>query len=95
MVQGNPGSVNPALQQIQARSQQTTVTTHSTSCVPTFVPFFPYYCYKAFLLCLQDIKSEVNMGASQRSLPVDSSIYAQGMMQPKPVIGNSGMIRWS
>ncbi|XP_004296628.1 PREDICTED: transcriptional corepressor LEUNIG [Fragaria vesca subsp. vesca] len=62
LVQGNPGNVNPALQQIQARNQQTA-----------------------------DIKSEINMGASQRSLPVDSSIYAQGMMQPKPVIGNSGL----
>ncbi|PRQ35937.1 putative transcription factor WD40-like family [Rosa chinensis] len=62
LVQGNPGSVNAALQQIQARSQQTA-----------------------------DIKSEVNMVASQRSLPVDSSIYAQGMMQPKPGIGNAGL----
>ncbi|KAM5552711.1 hypothetical protein ABKV19_025093 [Rosa sericea] len=62
LVQGNPGSVNAALQQIQARSQQTA-----------------------------DIKSEVNMVASQRSLPVDSSIYAQGMMQPRPGIGNAGL----
>ncbi|BFG13786.1 hypothetical protein CerSpe_000600 [Prunus speciosa] len=61
MVQGNPGSVNAALQQIQARSQQTT-----------------------------DIKSEVNMGTAQRSLPMDSSIYGQGMMQSKPGMGNAG-----
>ncbi|ONI26121.1 hypothetical protein PRUPE_1G005100 [Prunus persica] len=57
---GNPGSVNAALQQIQARSQQTT-----------------------------DIKSEVNMGTAQRSLPMDSSIYGQGMMQSKPGMGNA------
>ncbi|CAB4261428.1 unnamed protein product [Prunus armeniaca] len=62
MVQGNPGSVNAALQQIQARSQQTT-----------------------------DIKSEVNMGTAQRSLPMDSSIYGQGMMQSKPGMGNAGL----
>lgn len=31
------------------------------------------------------------MGAAQRSLSVDSSIYGQGMMQSKPGIGNAGM----
>lgn len=62
LVQGNPGSVNAALQQMQARSQQST-----------------------------DIKSEINMGAAQRSLSVDSSIYGQGMMQSKPGIGNAGL----
>ncbi|KAL6291908.1 hypothetical protein ACE6H2_000050 [Prunus campanulata] len=65
MVQGNPGSVNAALQQIQARSQQTT-----------------------------DIKSEVNMGTAHRSLPMDSSIFGQGMMQSKPGIGSAGMTSW-
>ncbi|KAK4585756.1 hypothetical protein RGQ29_023105 [Quercus rubra] len=56
LVQGNSGSVNAALQQIQ------------------------------------DIKSEVNIGATQRSLPMDPSpMYAQGIMQSKPGIGNSGL----
>ncbi|KAL9319123.1 hypothetical protein ACSQ67_015640 [Phaseolus vulgaris] len=63
MVQGNSGSVTAALQQIQARTQQT-----------------------------PDIKGEVNMGAMQRSLPMDpSSIYGQGGMQSKPGIANAGL----
>ncbi|EEF44246.1 WD-repeat protein, putative [Ricinus communis] len=63
LVQGNSGSISAALQQIQARTQQTT-----------------------------DIKSEVNLGAAQRSLPMDpSSIYGQGIMQSKPGIGNAGL----
>uniref|UniRef100_A0A2C9UE25 LisH domain-containing protein n=1 Tax=Manihot esculenta TaxID=3983 RepID=A0A2C9UE25_MANES len=37
-----------------------------------------------------DIKSEVNLGAAQRSLPMDpSSIYGQGIMQSKPGIVNT------
>ncbi|XP_028759833.1 transcriptional corepressor LEUNIG_HOMOLOG isoform X5 [Neltuma alba] len=40
----------------------------------------------------QDIKSEVNMGTMQRSLPMDpSSIYGQGAMQSKPGIVNPGV----
>ncbi|XP_028759831.1 transcriptional corepressor LEUNIG_HOMOLOG isoform X3 [Neltuma alba] len=40
----------------------------------------------------QDIKSEVNMGTMQRSLPMDpSSIYGQGAMQSKPGIVNPGL----
>jgi len=40
----------------------------------------------------QDIKGEVNMGAMQRSLPMDpSSIYGQGGMQSKPGIANTGV----
>ncbi|KAF5193116.1 Transcriptional corepressor leunig [Thalictrum thalictroides] len=58
LVQGNPS----ALQQIQARSQQTT-----------------------------DIKSEVNLGGAQRSLPMDpSSIYGQ-VVQSKSGMGNAGL----
>ncbi|XP_028759832.1 transcriptional corepressor LEUNIG_HOMOLOG isoform X4 [Neltuma alba] len=39
-----------------------------------------------------DIKSEVNMGTMQRSLPMDpSSIYGQGAMQSKPGIVNPGL----
>ncbi|PIA40164.1 hypothetical protein AQUCO_02500100v1 [Aquilegia coerulea] len=56
LVQGNPS----ALQQIQARSQQTT-----------------------------DIKSEVNLGGAQRSLPMDpSSIYGQ-VVQSKSGMGSA------
>lgn len=33
------------------------------------------------------------MGTAQRSLPMDpSSIYGQGMMQPKPGIANAGIL---
>ncbi|KDP39380.1 hypothetical protein JCGZ_01137 [Jatropha curcas] len=39
-----------------------------------------------------DIKSEVNLGTAQRSLPTDaSSIYGHGIMQSKPGTGNTGM----
>ncbi|XP_021896936.1 transcriptional corepressor LEUNIG_HOMOLOG-like, partial [Carica papaya] len=39
-----------------------------------------------------DIKSEVNLSASQRSLPMDpSSMYSQGIMQSKPGMGNAGL----
>ncbi|KAH9649947.1 transcriptional corepressor LEUNIG-like protein [Citrus sinensis] len=63
LVQGNHGSVNAALQQIQARSQQT-----------------------------PDIKGEMNLGTSQRSMPMDpSSLYSQGIMQSKPGLGNAGL----
>ncbi|OVA01601.1 WD40 repeat [Macleaya cordata] len=59
--QGNPGSVSAALQQIQARTQQTT-----------------------------DIKGDINLGVTQRSLPMDpSSIYGQGSMQSKPGLGGA------
>ncbi|KAG8658437.1 transcriptional corepressor LEUNIG_HOMOLOG isoform X1 [Manihot esculenta] len=63
LVQGNPGSITAALQQIQARTQQAT-----------------------------DMKSEVNLGAAQRSLPMDpSSIYGQGIMHSKPGIVNTAL----
>ncbi|KAG6731247.1 hypothetical protein I3842_01G120000 [Carya illinoinensis] len=46
----------------------------------------------AALQQIQDIKSEVNMSAGQRSLPMDPSpMYAQGIMQSKPGIGNTGL----
>ncbi|KAK6255158.1 hypothetical protein SCA6_016463 [Theobroma cacao] len=39
-----------------------------------------------------DIKGEVNLGGTQRSMPMDpSSIYGQGIMQSKPGIGNTGL----
>ncbi|XP_010522422.1 PREDICTED: transcriptional corepressor LEUNIG_HOMOLOG isoform X2 [Tarenaya hassleriana] len=63
MIQGNQGSVSAALQQIQARTQQTT-----------------------------EIKSEVNLGSSPRSLPVDpSTVYGQGILQSKPGMGSAGL----
>lgn len=44
-----------------------------------------------FFISLQDIKGEVNLGSTQRSMPMDpSSIYGQGIMQSKPGIGNTG-----
>ncbi|GLT97792.1 hypothetical protein SLE2022_153410 [Rubroshorea leprosula] len=46
----------------------------------------------AALQQIQDIKGDVNMGAAQRSMPMDpSSIYGQGIMQSKPGIGNTGL----
>ncbi|MQM01692.1 hypothetical protein Taro_034447 [Colocasia esculenta] len=60
LVQGNPGGVSGALQQIQARTQQTT-----------------------------DIKSEVNLGATQRSSPMD--LYGQGIMQSKSGLATAGL----
>ncbi|KAJ4833166.1 hypothetical protein Tsubulata_044256 [Turnera subulata] len=62
LVQGNPGSVTAALQQMQARTQQTA-----------------------------DIKSEVNLGAAQRSMPMDPSIYGQGIIQSKPGMGTAAL----
>ncbi|KAH9728853.1 transcriptional corepressor LEUNIG-like [Citrus sinensis] len=39
-----------------------------------------------------DIKSEANLGATQKSLPMDpSSMYGQAMFQPKSVLGSSGL----
>uniref|UniRef100_A0A0E0K6R6 LisH domain-containing protein n=1 Tax=Oryza punctata TaxID=4537 RepID=A0A0E0K6R6_ORYPU len=39
-----------------------------------------------------DIKSEGNMGVAQRSLPMDpSSLYGQGIIQPKPGLGGAGL----
>lgn len=33
------------------------------------------------------------MGATQRSMPINpSSIYAQGIMQPRPGVGNTGEV---
>ncbi|XP_030477206.1 transcriptional corepressor LEUNIG_HOMOLOG [Syzygium oleosum] len=46
----------------------------------------------AALQQIQDIKGEVNMGGTPRSLPMNhSSIYSQGVMQPRPGIGNAGL----
>lgn len=46
----------------------------------------------AALQQIQDIKGEMNLGATQRSMPMDpSSIYSQGIMQSKPGLGNAGL----
>nr|VDD06921.1 unnamed protein product [Brassica oleracea] len=39
-----------------------------------------------------EIKTEVNIGASPRQLPVDpSTVYGQGILQSKPGMGNAGL----
>ncbi|KAL5781451.1 hypothetical protein ACOSP7_006480 [Xanthoceras sorbifolium] len=46
----------------------------------------------AALQQIQDIKGEMNLGATQRSMPMDpSSIYSHGIMQSKPGLGNAGL----
>ncbi|KAK1265928.1 Transcriptional corepressor LEUNIG [Acorus gramineus] len=62
LVQGNPGGVSAALQQIQARNPQSI-----------------------------DIKSDVNLGVTQRSLSMDPSIYGQGVIQPKGGLNTAGL----
>ncbi|KAG5556868.1 hypothetical protein RHGRI_007200 [Rhododendron griersonianum] len=45
------------------------------------------------LVHLQDIKQEVNMGASQKSMPMDpSSVYRQAILQSKSGLGGAGYI---
>ncbi|KAK8674387.1 hypothetical protein V6N13_112679 [Hibiscus sabdariffa] len=61
LLQGSPGNISAALQQIQSRTPLTA-----------------------------DIKSEVNLGGNQKSLPMDpSSIYAQSILQPKSGLGGA------
>ncbi|XVF32214.1 hypothetical protein REPUB_Repub17cG0062300 [Reevesia pubescens] len=63
LVQGSPGNMSAALQQIPSRTPLTT-----------------------------DIKSEVNLGGNQKSLPMDpSSIYGQAILQPKSGLGGAGL----
>ncbi|XP_021300658.1 transcriptional corepressor LEUNIG_HOMOLOG-like [Herrania umbratica] len=63
LVQGSPGNMSAALQQIQSRTPLST-----------------------------DIKSEVNLGGSQKSLPMDpSSIYGPAILQPKSGLGGAGL----
>ncbi|KAF3435994.1 hypothetical protein FNV43_RR23086 [Rhamnella rubrinervis] len=38
-----------------------------------------------------DIKSEVNIGATQKSLPMDPSIYGQAILQSKSGLGSAGL----
>ncbi|KAA3480439.1 Transcriptional corepressor LEUNIG-like protein [Gossypium australe] len=45
-----------------------------------------FFCYLE-----KDIKGDVNMGGPQRAMPMDPSIYGQGIMQSKPGIGNTGL----
>ncbi|XVF81164.1 hypothetical protein PTKIN_Ptkin15bG0134900 [Pterospermum kingtungense] len=63
LVQGSPGNMPAALQQIQSRT-----------------------------LLASDIKSEVNLGGNQKSLPMDpSSIYGQAILQPKSGLSGAGL----
>ncbi|PON70795.1 Guanine nucleotide-binding protein, beta subunit [Parasponia andersonii] len=65
-----------ALQQIHTRTPLTTVTTEASSSISD----------------LPDIKSEVNIGAPQKSLPMDpSSIYGQAILQSKSGLGSAGL----
>ncbi|KAK8274929.1 hypothetical protein V6Z12_D10G104400 [Gossypium hirsutum] len=41
-----------------------------------------------------DIKGDVNLGGPQRAMPMDPSIYGQGIMQSKPGIGNTDLMNW-
>lgn len=46
-------------------------------------------------MVLQDVKTEVNLGAAQKTFPMDpSSIYGQAILQSKSGI-NAGIILWS
>lgn len=53
-------------------------------------------CLLYWIVCgfhFQDIKSEVNLGATQRSLPLDpASVYGNGIMQSKPGLVNAGKL---
>ncbi|PON60795.1 WD repeat containing protein [Trema orientale] len=65
-----------ALQQIHTRTPLATVTTGPSSSISD----------------LPDIKSEVNIGAPQKSLPMDpSSIYGQAILQSKSGLGSAGL----
>ncbi|KAG8481135.1 hypothetical protein CXB51_025925 [Gossypium anomalum] len=48
-----------------------------------------FFCYLEKVL--SDIKGDVNLGGPQRAMPMDPSIYGQGIMQSKPGIGNTGL----
>ncbi|CAH2059758.1 unnamed protein product [Thlaspi arvense] len=55
-----------------------------------------HFCPKTVRWCKEttkeEIKSEVNMGASPRQLPVDpSTVYGQGILQSKPGMGTAGL----
>lgn len=103
MVQGNSGNVTAALQQMQVRTQQIPVRVFfAWSCfhffLSSFLPLYVLYILRfssSVFPPQQDIKSEVNMGNMQRSLPMDpSSIYGQGGMQSKSGITNAGLNYW-
>jgi len=42
-------------------------------------------------LSLQDIKAEVNLGAPPKSLPMDTSVYRQAILQSKSGLGSAGI----
>lgn len=88
-----------ALQQIQARTPLITVITWTrpfayilaTHCPFSFLEFPFYHALPVNILNLQDIKSEINLGPAQKSLPMDpSSIYGQAILQSKSGLGGAG-----
>lgn len=55
--------------------------------------YFHLYCDKQLdTLSLQDIKGEVNLGATPKSLPMDTSVYRQAILQTKSGLGSPGII---
>ena len=89
-----------ALQQIQARTPLITVITWTrpfayilaTHCPFSFLEFPFYHALPVNILNLQDIKSEINLGPTQKSLPMDpSSIYGQAILQSKSGLGGAGL----
>lgn len=90
LVPGTPGNVSTTLQQIQARNQQTLVSCWSH--LVSSASLLKVCANIPGVLFYQDIKSEGNMGVPQRSLPMDpSSLYSQGIIQPKPGLGGAGV----
>lgn len=88
-----------ALQQIQARTPLITVITWTRPFTYVFATqiscsfqVFPFYrALPVNMLNFQDIKSEINLGPTQKSLPMDpSSIYGQAFLQSKSGLGGAG-----
>lgn len=102
LVHGNSGNMSTALQQMQARSSLNAVTTLTIYKLGYCSVFFNYYfefflCFhhydkKVDKLSFQDIKGEVNIGASPKNLPMDSSVYRQAILQSKSGLGSGGVI---
>jgi len=98
LAQGNSGNMS-ALQQIQARTPLITVIAWTwpftyifatqISCSFQVFPF--YHALPVNMLNFQDIKSEINLGPTQKSLPMDpSSIYGQAILQSTSGLGGAG-----
>lgn len=84
-----------ALQQMQGRPQLATVITcNSLLLFVTKSVILSQNCscnFFFFSWLFQDIKGEVNLGGTQKSLPMDpSSIYGQAILQSKSGLGGAG-----